>query len=90
LGFVGIASRETHTAKPVEFGAPIALIKSFSEPFRLVDCLKSFKGKICQVQSFSLNSQESWQAYHRADGPIAKSVRTPLKPSEGWQAPNTR
>jgi hypothetical protein len=33
-----------------------------------------------KMQGFSFNCQESWQAYHRADGPIAKYVRTPLKP----------
>jgi hypothetical protein len=46
LGLIRTQSREKYTAKPVQFGARIALLKSFSPCFRLVDCLKSFRGTI--------------------------------------------
>ena len=46
LPVVSTQSREKHTAKPVQFGTEIALLKSFSQCFRLVDYLKSFRGTI--------------------------------------------
>jgi hypothetical protein len=39
-------SGEKHTAEPVQFGAEITVLKSFSNCLRLVDCLKSFRGTI--------------------------------------------
>jgi hypothetical protein len=46
MGFLCSHSREKHSAEPVQFGAEIAELKSFSQCFRLVDCLKSFRGTI--------------------------------------------
>jgi hypothetical protein len=46
LGLVGTHGREKHTAEPVQFGAEIGLLKSFSQFFRLVYCLKSFSSTI--------------------------------------------
>jgi len=40
-----IAVRNT-PSESVQFGTPKALLKSFSQCFRLVDYLKSFKGTI--------------------------------------------
>jgi hypothetical protein len=54
LGPVGTHSGEKHTAKPVQVGTPQALFESFDESFRLPYSLKSFKGAISKVQSFSL------------------------------------
>jgi hypothetical protein len=50
LGFVGTDSRQKHTAEPVQFGKGNTLLKSFSQRFRLVDCLKSFRGTVRQMQ----------------------------------------
>jgi hypothetical protein len=46
-------SGEKHTAKPVQVGTPHALF-DFDESFRLPYSLKTFKGAISKVQSFSL------------------------------------
>jgi hypothetical protein len=54
LGSVRTDSGEKHTAKPVQVGTPYVLFESFDESFRLPYSLKSFKGPISKVQSFSL------------------------------------
>jgi len=46
LGLLSTHSREKHAEESVQFGTPKALLKSFSQCFRLVDYLKSFKGTI--------------------------------------------
>ena len=46
LGFISTNSREKHTAEPVQSGKVNALLKSFSQCFRLVYRLKSFRGTI--------------------------------------------
>jgi hypothetical protein len=47
LGRISAKGHEEHTAEPVQFRTPITVFKSFSERFRLVDCLKGFAGTIC-------------------------------------------
>jgi hypothetical protein len=44
LGLLGTHGREKHTAKAVQFGAEITVLKSFSNSFRLVNRLKSIRG----------------------------------------------
>jgi hypothetical protein len=46
LGFVGTNSREKHATEPVQFGTVNTLLKSFSNCYRLLDCLKSFRSTI--------------------------------------------
>jgi hypothetical protein len=46
LGFISTDSREKHAAKSVQFGAPMAIFKSFDQSFRLAYRLKSFRGTI--------------------------------------------
>jgi hypothetical protein len=57
LGFVVTKSREKHGAEPVQFGREIALLKSFSQCFCLVDCLKCFGDTMCKIQGFRLQLQ---------------------------------
>ena len=52
--FVSTNRREKHAAEPVQFGTPPALFRSFDQCFRLLYRLKSFRGTIRKVQSFSL------------------------------------
>jgi hypothetical protein len=46
LELLSTQSGEKHTAEPVQSGAAITMLKSFSNCYRLVDCLKSFRGTI--------------------------------------------
>jgi hypothetical protein len=46
-------SREKYTAKPVQFGGPPPPFGSFDQRFRLIYYLKSLRGTIRKVQSFS-------------------------------------
>ena len=45
-GLLSTQSSEKHSAQAVQFGAAITVLKSFSNCYRLVDCLKSFRGPI--------------------------------------------
>jgi hypothetical protein len=42
LSLVSTQSREKHTAKPLQFDTPIAVLKSFSRCFRFIDYLQRF------------------------------------------------
>ena len=59
LSFLGTHRREKHAAESVQFGAPMAIFKSFDQCC-LPYYLKSFGGTIRQVQGFSLECQKIW------------------------------
>ena len=57
MSLVGTYSREKYTAEAVQFGLAKALLKSFSQCFCLVDCLKCFGDTMCKIQGFRLQLQ---------------------------------
>src|SRR5262249_22664494 len=65
LGLITIQSCQKYTAELMQSGAAKALLKSFSQRFRLVEYPKSFSGTIHYIQCFGLLCQPNRQGQHR-------------------------
>src|SRR6516162_8042371 len=49
FGLINTHTREKHPAEPMQFGTTSAMLKPFSQRFRLVYCLKGFRGAIREM-----------------------------------------